>query len=165
MTIILGIDPGSRVTGYGVIELINGSASYLDSGCIRTGENPLPEKLLTIFNGICTLMDMYDPIEVAIESVFLSKNVSVALKLGHARGVAMVAASSARAAVFEYPARLVKQTIVGFGAAEKAQVGMMVMQLLSLSKVPQVDAADALAIALCHASMRTHHLKVKERLR
>lgn len=155
MTIILGIDPGSRVTGYGVIREQQRRLSYIDSGCIRSAEGTLPERLLQIFNGICVLMEKYTPQEVAIEQVFMHKNASSALKLGHARGVAMVACASHRIAVSEYSAREVKQTVVGYGAADKIQVQHMVVQLLTLSATPQADAADALAIAICHSHMRS----------
>ena len=155
MTIILGIDPGSRVTGYGVIRETNRVLYYLDSGCIRTvSDAPLSERLLQIYDGICYLMDQYTPDEIAIEQVFMHKNVNAALKLGHARGVAMVAAASHRAPISEYSPREIKQNVVGYGAAEKEQVNHMVVQLLSLNKAPQSDAADALAIAICHSHMR-----------
>lgn len=155
MTIILGIDPGSRVTGYGVIREEHRLLYYIDSGCIRSAEGTLPERLLKIFNGICVLMEKYTPNEVAIEEVFMHKNPSSALKLGHARGVAMVACASHRVAISEYSAREVKQTVVGYGAADKIQVQHMVVNLLRLSATPQADAADALAIAICHSHMRS----------
>jgi len=155
MTIILGIDPGSRVTGYGLIKEANHKIAYLDSGCIRTSpDSELSEKLLQIYDGICKLMDHYSPDEVAIEQVFMHQNPSSALKLGHARGVAMVAAASHRVKICEYSAREIKQAVVGYGAAEKAQVNHMVVQLLALNNAPQNDAADALAIAICHSHMR-----------
>lgn len=154
MTLILGIDPGSRVTGYGVIREQNRQLLYVDSGCIRTADGPFTERLLQIFNGMCTLMDKFNPDEVAIEQVFMHKNASSALKLGHARGVAMVACASHRVAINEYSAREVKQSVVGYGAAEKEQVKQMVVNLLALSAAPQTDAADALAIAICHSHMR-----------
>lgn len=155
MTIILGIDPGSRVTGYGVIEeLASRQLRYLDSGCIRTGQTGLSERLLQIFNGICVLMEQFQPQEVAIEQVFMHENASSALKLGHARGVAMVACASHRVAVSEYSARQIKQSVVGYGAAQKEQVKHMVVQMLNLNRSPQADAADALAIAICHSHVR-----------
>ncbi|MDI1351199.1 MAG: crossover junction endodeoxyribonuclease RuvC [bacterium] len=154
MPIILGIDPGSRITGYGLIKETNRNIEYIDSGCIRTSPTAeLSEKLLQIYDGICHLMDHYAPDEVAIEQVFMHQNPNSALKLGHARGVAMVAAASHRVKVFEYSARAVKQTVVGYGAAEKDQVNHMVVQLLNLNSSPQSDAADALAIAICHSHM------------
>lgn len=155
MTIILGIDPGSRITGYGLIKEGAARIEYLDSGCIRTSATEtLSQKLLQIYDGICYLMDHYAPNEVAIEQVFMHQNPSSALKLGHARGVAMVAAASHRAPISEYAPREIKQTVVGYGAAEKTQVSHMVVSLLGLSSAPQADAADALAIAICHSHMR-----------
>ncbi|HHF7366593.1 TPA: crossover junction endodeoxyribonuclease RuvC [Legionella bozemanae] len=158
MAIILGIDPGSRITGYGLIKESDRKIEYIDSGCIRTApEGELSQKLLQIYDGICQLMDHYSPTEVAIEQVFMHENPNSALKLGHARGVAMVAAASHRVKVSEYSAREIKQMVVGYGAAEKAQVSHMVVHLLALNKAPQKDAADALAIAICHSHMR-HNL-------
>lgn len=155
MTIILGIDPGSRITGYGIIKEMPQQIEYLDSGCIRTTSTAtLSEKLLQIYNGICQLMDQYTPNEVAIEQVFMHQNPNSALKLGHARGVAMVAAASHRVMVSEYSARQIKQTVVGYGAAEKKQIGHMVVHLLHLNSSPQIDAADALAVAICHSHLR-----------
>jgi len=154
MSIILGIDPGSRITGYGIIKEEKRKLYYIDSGCIRTSDGELSQRLLQIFNGICQLMEEYNPDEVAIEQVFMHQNPSSALKLGHARGVAMVAAASHRVKVSEYSARSVKQAVVGYGAAEKDQVKHMVVNLLMLNSAPQQDAADALAIAICHSHMR-----------
>lgn len=155
MTIILGIDPGSRVTGYGLIREVNQTMEYIDSGCIRTSPDmELSQKLLQIYDGVCQLMDSYSPSEVAIEQVFMHENPGSALKLGHARGVAMVAAASHRVKVFEYSPREIKQSVVGYGAAQKLQVNHMVVQLLTLSRSPQSDAADALAIAICHSHLR-----------
>ena len=154
MNIILGIDPGSRITGYGLIKEENRTIHYLDSGCIRTSGEELSARLLQIFDGICQLMDNYSPDEVAIEQVFMHQNPNSALKLGHARGAAMVAAASCRINVHEYSARQVKQSVVGYGAAKKEQVNHMVVTLLMLNKAPQSDAADALAIAICHSHMR-----------
>lgn len=155
MTIILGIDPGSRITGYGLIKETASGMEYLDSGCIRTDTTEsLSQRLLQIYDGICELMDNYSPAEVAIEQVFMHQNPGSALKLGHARGVAMVAAASHRVPIAEYSAREIKQAVVGYGAAQKEQVGHMVVQLLALNSQPQTDAADALAIAICHSHMR-----------
>lgn len=154
MTIILGIDPGSRITGYGVIKENQQQLQYIDSGCIRTSEGDLCQRLLEIFNGICQLMEAFSPNEVAIEQIFMHQNPNSALKLGHARGVAMVACASHRVNVNEYSAREVKQSVVGYGAAQKNQVKQMVVNLLMLSSTPQNDAADALAIAICHSHTR-----------
>lgn len=154
MTIILGIDPGSRITGYGIIRDDKRGLQYIDSGCIRTQEESLTQRLLKIYDGICQLMDEYSPDEVAIERVFVHHNPDSALKLGHARGAAMVAVASHRIHVHEYSAREVKQTIAGYGAAQKEQVKHMVMHMLGLQSTPQSDASDALAIAICHSHMR-----------
>ncbi len=151
MSIILGIDPGSRITGYGIIQEVNGKITYLDSGCIRTSQTTLSQRLLQIFEGICQLMDQYSPDVAAIEQVFMHQNPSSALKLGHARGVAMIAIASYRIQVNEYSARQVKQSVVGYGAAQKQQVKHMVVAMLNLTNMPQTDAADALAIAICHS--------------
>lgn len=165
MSTILGIDPGSRVTGYGIIKASHEGMHYIDSGCIRTGEGELSQRLLQIFNGICELLEQYHPDEVAIEQVFMHENASSALKLGHARGVAMVACASHRLKVSEYAPREIKQAIAGYGGAEKTQVKHMVVQLLSLSAAPQSDAADALAIAICHSYRRQQHHIVLHRTR
>lgn len=156
--IILGIDPGSRTTGYGLIRNEGGDrVTYLDSGCIRTVGESFSGRLLQIFDGVCELMQRYSPEEVAIEQVFMHENAATALKLGQARGAALVAAASFRVEIKEYSPREVKQSVVGYGAAEKEQVKHMVMRLLSLNRPPQTDASDALAIAICH----NHQRKIK----
>jgi len=173
MTVILGIDPGSRITGYGLIRENSGTIDYIDSGCIRTRpDQELSARLLEIYNGVCLIMDRYAPDEVAIEQVFMHENPNAALKLGHARGVAMVAAASHRIKLYEYSPREIKQTVVGYGGAEKAQVNHMVVHLLALSSSPQTDAADALAIAICHSHRRRavplmvkRHRTLKRRVR
>jgi len=151
MSLILGIDPGSRTTGYGLLSSHRGRLSYVASGCIRTGEGALSERLLVIFQAVSQLIQQYRPEQFAIEEVFMAKNPSSALKLGQARGAAIVAAANAGLGVNEYSARKVKQAVVGKGGADKSQVQLMVMQLLKLDSAPQSDAADALAIAICHA--------------
>lgn len=151
MNIILGIDPGSRLTGYGVIRQQGNSFQYLASGCIRLDTAAeLPERLLQIFNGVTEIIRQNSPTIFAIEQVFMSRNADSALKLGQARGAAIVAAKHAGLDVHEYSARQVKQSVVGTGAADKAQVQHMVKTLLKLPANPQADAADALAVALCH---------------
>ncbi|MBO6851436.1 MAG: crossover junction endodeoxyribonuclease RuvC [Marinobacter sp.] len=153
MAIILGVDPGSRITGYGIIRAEGRHIEYIDSGCIRMGEKPMAERLQAIFHGLATLIGEYRPQEFAIEQVFMARNPDSALKLGQARGAAIVSAANSGLPVHEYSARQVKQAVVGNGGADKAQVQHMVQALLSLSRKPQADAADALAIALCHAHM------------
>lgn len=150
MAIILGIDPGSRITGYGVIRIDARKPVYLGSGCIRTGGGELPQRLQKIFEGVTQLVKMFNPSFLAIEQVFMARNPDSALKLGHARGSAIVAATAADVPVYEYAARQIKQAVVGYGAAQKPQVQHMVCQLLNLPQNPQEDAADALACALCH---------------
>ncbi|MRJ41220.1 MULTISPECIES: crossover junction endodeoxyribonuclease RuvC [Idiomarinaceae] len=162
MAIILGIDPGSRLTGYGLIRQSGQRVSYLGSGCINVmrslksnSEPCLADKLKVIHDGVCELITQFQPTEFAIEQVFMARNPDSALKLGQARGAAIVAAACAGLPVAEYAARLVKQAVVGTGAADKVQVQHMVMAMLKLTHKPQADAADALAVALCHAHTRT----------
>ena len=151
MTIILGIDPGSRRTGFGVIQQTGSRAEYVSSGVIRIPDTELPERLKVIFDAVSEIIARHQPQEVAIENVFMAKSAGSALKLGQARGAAIVAAVHANLPVAEYEARKVKQSVVGTGAATKTQVQHMVRTLLSLPGDPQEDAADALAVALCHA--------------
>lgn len=157
MTIILGIDPGSRLTGYGVIKQQGRNFIYLGSGCIRAIPNnndenakELGPRLQTIFAGVSELIIQFKPDMFAIEQVFMAKNPDSALKLGQARGAAIVAATNNGLTIAEYSARQIKQSVVGTGAADKAQVQHMVKSILKLPGTPQADAADALAVALCH---------------
>ncbi|MBD1571678.1 MULTISPECIES: crossover junction endodeoxyribonuclease RuvC [Vibrio] len=152
MTIILGIDPGSRITGYGVIRQEGRYLQYLGSGCIRMSEKELPGRLKQIYAGVSEIITQFQPDVFAIEQVFMAKNPDSALKLGQARGSAIVAAVNADLPVFEYAARLIKQSVVGTGAATKEQVQHMVQSMLKLSAKPQADAADALGVAICHAN-------------
>ena len=147
---ILGIDPGSRFTGFGIIEVTGDQAVVLEHGVIKAGSGDFPERLGIIFAGICDLIKLHQPEEAAIESVFMSHNAGSALKLGQARGAAMCAAISMGLPVSEYSPRSVKQAIVGRGGADKVQVQHMVSVLLALKELPAEDAADALAVALCH---------------
>jgi len=151
---ILGIDPGSQITGYGVIEIDGNRAIYVDCGCIRATGKSLADKLKSIYNGIHHVVDIHMPDEVSVEKVFMHKSVDSALKLGQARGVAICAASRPEVPVIEYAATEVKKAIVGKGRADKTQVQHMVRILLNLQGKLQVDAADALAIALCHGHTR-----------
>ncbi|HIK75487.1 MAG TPA: crossover junction endodeoxyribonuclease RuvC [Alcanivorax sp.] len=154
MTILLGIDPGSRHTGYGVIEQVGNRSRALAFGTISTSGAEMAPRLGTIFAGLCDVMSTHQPEEVSIEKVFMARNPDSALKLGQARGAALTAVVQSGVPVFEYSARQVKQAVVGRGGAEKVQVAEMVKHLLGLEKRPQEDAADALAIALCHAHTR-----------
>ncbi|MGX2949559.1 crossover junction endodeoxyribonuclease RuvC [Ursidibacter sp. B-7004-1] len=160
MSIILGIDPGSRVTGYGVIRQEGRHLEYLGSGAIRTAADDMPTRLKRIYAGITEIITQFQPDMFAIEQVFMAKNPDSALKLGQARGTAIVAAVNQDLPVFEYAARLVKQTVVGIGSADKVQVQEMVTRILQLSAKPQADAADALAIAITHAHSIQHSLTV-----
>ncbi|MSR08777.1 MAG: crossover junction endodeoxyribonuclease RuvC [Gammaproteobacteria bacterium] len=154
---ILGIDPGSRITGFGIIDSDGRRSVHVASGCIRTADGALPARLQVIYSGVQELMTRYRPAAVAVEQVFLARNADSALKLGQARSAAICGTFTRgveSAQVFEYAARAVKQAIVGLGQADKAQVSHMVAVLLNHRDPLQVDAADALAVALCHAHTR-----------
>ena len=151
----MGIDPGSRITGYGVIDLDGPRNRYVASGCIQTAsDRPLPERLKTIFEAVTAAIQAHQPMEVAVEQVFMHRNPDSALKLGQARGAALCAVVMAGLPVSEYAARAIKQAVVGSGAADKTQVQHMVRLLLNLPEAPQADAADALAVAICHGHTR-----------
>ena len=160
MATILGIDPGSRITGYGVINVVGSNIEYIDSGCIRIKGESLPERLHQIFEGVTQVITLYQPQQMAIEQVFMARNADSALKLGQARGAAIVSTVNQGVPVAEYSARQVKQSVVGKGGADKSQVQHMVMALLKLSKAPQADAADALAIALCHVHTQQSLIRI-----
>jgi crossover junction endodeoxyribonuclease RuvC len=151
LTVIIGIDPGSCITGYGVICWQDNQSHYLDSGCLRLAAADIASKLQQIYTGLRAVMTRHAPSEAAIEQIFMHENPGSALKLGQARGVAIVALGLP---VAEYSARQVKQSVAGYGAAEKSQVQHMVKQLLKIPQKLQADAADALAVALCHAHAR-----------
>jgi crossover junction endodeoxyribonuclease RuvC len=147
---ILGIDPGSRATGFGFIEVQKGRTVCIAHGVIRTGAGEFPDRLGVIFSGIRDLLRQHQPDQVAVESVFVSRNPASALKLGQARGAAISAVIAEGLKVAEYSPRSVKQALVGRGAADKNQVQHMVRVLLQLREQLEEDAADALAVALCH---------------
>lgn len=150
---ILGLDPGSQCTGYAVVET-GARVTYVVSGSIRTRGGSLTERLQEIFAGVDRLSNEYQPDEVAIERIFMHRNADSALKLGQARGAALSGTFAVRPRVFEYAPREVKLAVVGTGGAQKEQVQLMVRRLLNLSGPLGADAADALAIALCHAHSR-----------
>jgi crossover junction endodeoxyribonuclease RuvC len=154
MTLILGIDPGSRKTGFGIISVQGSRQTYVASGVIRLPLIALADRLKIIFDSISEIIDSHGPQEVAVEEVFMAKSAGSALKLGQARGAAIVACVNRELIVAEYTARQIKQAVVGTGAADKEQVQHMVKTLLKLPAAPQEDAADALAAALCHANTR-----------
>jgi crossover junction endodeoxyribonuclease RuvC len=149
---LLGIDPGLRITGFGVIDRTGSKLAYVASGCIRTDEKaPLPERLGVISRGIADIVAAYAPAQASIEEVFLNKNPWSTLLLGQARGAAIGALVGAGLPVAEYGTMQIKQSVVGHGRATKEQVQHMVRRLLSLSGDPSPDAADALACAIAHA--------------
>ena len=155
MSRILGVDPGSLITGFGVIEAIGNHNRFIHCGAIRTpADDPLEQRLRGIFRGLSGVIREYRPEEVAVEQVFMARNPDSALKLGQARGVAILAAAEADLPVTQYPPRSVKQAVVGAGGADKTQVQHMVRILLNLQGELQADAADALAVALCHGHTR-----------
>ncbi len=148
---ILGIDPGLRVTGFGILDKHGSKLDYVASGCIRTPEGELPERLKSILEGLLEVIALHAPTQVSVEKVFVNVNPQSTLLLGQARGAAICAAVSKDLPVSEYTALQVKQAVVGQGHAAKEQVQEMVKRLLNLGGVPQADAADALACAICHA--------------
>lgn len=150
--IILGVDPGTLITGYGVIEEKNGRFKVLDFDVVQNrGDHTMPIRLKTIYSTLCKIIDRYHPDEFAIETAFYGKNAQSAMKLGHARGVSILAAVNNEIPTTEYSPREVKRAVVGNGAASKVQVSYMVQSILNLKSPPRFyDATDALAVALCH---------------
>ena len=151
---ILGIDPGSRITGYGIIEMRPNQAVCISHGCIKAQQDTLAERLKHIHLGLTDLIEQFTPEEMAIESVFVHRNVDSALKLGQARGAAIACVALTSLPVNEYSPAEIKKSVVGRGNAAKSQVQHMVKAILGLHKSPQADAADALAVALCHGHSR-----------
>lgn len=160
VAVILGVDPGSLKTGFGIINSLGSSYVYVASGVIRIPSGDLPGRLKVIFDSLSEIIEEYSPQEMAIEQVFMAKSASSALKLGQARGAAIVAAANQGLPVSEYEARKVKQAVVGHGAADKHQMQQMIKNLLSLPAAPQEDAADALGVAICHANTRQHLIRI-----
>jgi crossover junction endodeoxyribonuclease RuvC len=154
---VIGIDPGSRITGYGVVDTDGLRHRYVTSGFIQIKADTLGEKLGIIFCEVSRIVTDWKPESMAIEQVFVKHNVDSALKLGQARGAAICAAVQAELPIGEYTPRAIKKAVVGTGAADKQQIQQMIQRLLGLDKLPQSDEADALAIAICHA----HHIKVR----
>lgn len=152
---ILGIDPGSVITGYGVIAADPRRPVLITAGCIRQRDGaPFPERLACIFRELGAVIAAYAPTEMAVEDIFVSRNPASALKLGQARGAAICAGAAAGLSIAEYTPAKVKQSLVGRGAADKQQVAYMVCLLLGRKQALQADAADALAVALCHLHHR-----------
>jgi crossover junction endodeoxyribonuclease RuvC len=157
---ILGIDPGSRFTGFGVLDFEGDTPVYVASGTIKSPDGTFPERLKNIFVSVNEIVSRYQPDVVVIESVFMARNASSALKLGHARSAALCATFAFDVEVVEYAPREIKQAVVGTGSASKEQVQHMVVSLLQLDGAPAVDAADALAAAICYG----HRQRLQSRL-
>ena len=156
-TRIIGIDPGSRITGYGILDTDGFRHTYITSGHISIKGDELPQRLGMIFIEVAKVIEQWQPDSMAIEQVFVNRNVDSALKLGQARGAAICAGVNAELSVGEYTPRAIKKAVVGTGAAEKQQIQQMMQMLLGLKTRPQSDEADALAIAMCHAN----HVHIK----
>ncbi len=154
---VIGIDPGSRITGYGLVDTDGFRHKYVSSGFIQIKADTLGDKLGIIFSEVSKIVSTWQPESMAIEQVFVKHNVDSALKLGQARGAAICAGVQAELPIGEYTPRTIKKAVVGSGAADKQQIQHMIQRLLGLDELPQSDEADALAIAICHA----HHLKVR----
>lgn len=153
---VIGVDPGSAVTGFGVVEGRGGSAEHIAAGVIRPdSRTAYPNKLLTIYQRLCELIGLYSPDAMSLERSFVAANVQSAFRLGEARAMALLAAANHRLELFEYAPAHVKLTVAGHGRADKSQVKFMVRRALAMSETSALtdDAADALAIALCHLSM------------
>jgi crossover junction endodeoxyribonuclease RuvC len=160
---VLGVDPGSRITGYGVLEEHNREISFVEAGVIKPPEKmPFPQRIHRIFQGLVEVIDRYTPEAAAVEDLFYAKNARSSLKLGHARGAALIAAGQCDIPVFEYTPLEIKKSVVGYGRADKEQVRSMVSIMLRLTKQVPLDASDALAAAICHInSARLSALKQK----
>jgi crossover junction endodeoxyribonuclease RuvC len=153
MAKILGVDPGSRITGYGIVDACCGRLAFVVCGVIKTSKDqPFAYRLNEIFEGLSEVIQVHQPDVAAIEEVFLATNPRSAIKLGHARGAAVVAAMQNGLIVHDYSPRAIKRAVAGYGQADKEQVQHMVQVLLGLSGKPSPDAADALAVAICHAN-------------
>ncbi len=162
MSIILGIDPGSRITGYGLVRIDGSHLKHIDCGIIQAQPKAeFHERLYHIFLGIQKVIQTHQPQEVGIEQVFSAKNAASALKLGQARGAAIAAIASCGLSMMEYTPRAVKLAVTGYGAADKTQIQQMITKLLNLPEPPSTDAADALAIAICHGHSRKHPYKTR----
>ncbi|MBI2383542.1 MAG: crossover junction endodeoxyribonuclease RuvC [Gammaproteobacteria bacterium] len=157
---MLGIDPGSRATGYGIVENSGSRTTHVAHGVIRAGDGELARRLLAVLDGVSGAIREFRPDEIAIEQVFVKLNVGSALTLGQARGAAICAVAQAGLPLHEYAPAEIKRNIVGNGRAEKHQIQHMVKVLLNLAEPPAADAADALACALCHAHLREHRRRL-----
>ncbi|HZH27958.1 MAG TPA: crossover junction endodeoxyribonuclease RuvC [Azospirillaceae bacterium] len=157
---LIGIDPGLRNTGWGVVDVVGGRLSYVADGTVRSdGDGTLAERLLQLHNGLMAVLEAWRPDEAAVEETFVNKNAATTLKLGQARAVALLVPARCGLPVAEYPTNLVKKSVVGAGHADKLQVQVMVKQLLPGAQPSSPDSADALAVAICHA----HHAAINRR--
>jgi crossover junction endodeoxyribonuclease RuvC len=157
---ILGVDPGSLITGYGLIQMEGPKLQHVSHGIIRLpAKKEMSERLLKIYEELSQIILQHSPHVLAVEKVFVAKNAAAALKLGHARGVVLLAGAQYQLPVFEYSALQVKSAVVGYGKADKTQVQQMTRALLKLPTIAQPDASDALAVAICHG--HSHHLESK----
>ena len=150
MRLVMGIDPGSRVTGWGIIQKSANENKLVGYGTIKLGDDSLSQRLLTLADALNAIMEQYKPHEVVVEKIFLGKNADSAFKLGHARGVCIMCAAQHDLEVFEYAARKVKQSLTGSGAATKQQMQTLALAELKIKKAIPLDASDALSLALCH---------------
>ncbi len=158
---VLGIDPGTKITGFGLIDIITSSLTHVANGSIRTDpKTSFPLKLQQIYLGVSEIIQNYRPDAVAIEDIFYAKNARSALKLGHSRGVAVLAAVNSGLSLFSYSPLEVKKAVVGFGKAQKEQVQSMVQILLRLPSLADIDASDALAVAICHVHSDMIRMKI-----
>jgi len=161
--LILGIDPGTAITGFGLVDYLGNNFSMVECGCIRTRAGlPLAERLQIIYRELLNTIGKYNPLHIAVEELFFNNNTRTALAVGHARGVVLLAAAQSGIPVFEYTPLQVKQAVAGFGRAAKTQVQYMVKTILKLPSVPNPDdVADALAVAICHAHLYDWESKFK----
>ncbi len=151
--IVLGVDPGSRVTGYGIIDKRKNGIFHIHSGTIRSSGNiPFYDRIHDIYQSMKEIMDAYQPRELAIEDIFYAKNIQSSLKLGHARGAVLIAGVQCGLKIFEYTPLEIKKSVVGYGRADKEQVRSMVKMILKSKKNFELDTSDALAVAICHAN-------------
>ncbi|MBW2118431.1 MAG: crossover junction endodeoxyribonuclease RuvC [Deltaproteobacteria bacterium] len=151
MMLVLGVDPGSHVTGYGLVEKKNNQLICIDSGQVTSSAKiPFYDRIHKIFKAMAEIMERYRPGEMSIEDVFYAKNIQSSLKLGHARGAVLIAAVQCGVRIFEYTPLEIKKSVVGYGRATKEQVNSMVRIILNLKTTPKLDTSDALAAAICH---------------
>jgi crossover junction endodeoxyribonuclease RuvC len=159
MVRLLGIDPGLLFTGWGLIDVDGNRLKHIADGVIATNSaDSVPDRLKLLHNGLMALLELHHPAEAAVEETYVNRNGTATLKLGYARGVALLTPALAGIPVAEYAAKTVKLAVVGTGGAEKAQVAMMVRRLLPGATLRRADAADALAVAICHAHHRSSRL-------